>query len=255
MRAASSTELPLLSLARMRLGACLGRTVCRHPIDMLGLLVLAGAGLLILGNALYMQAGAHPSPMRSPVSQVRAVPQLAVVARPDQTGSFAPLPKPAVEPSATQTIAADRNRGQLLTEIQRQLGRRGFYEGAVDGIYGPRMDAAIRDFEQAAGLRAGGEPSEHLLRAIMKSNVTAKERATEALAARREQGNAAPKVIAIQRALSDHGYGQIKANGVLDGETRAAIEKFERERKLPVTGQVTHRLSRELAAVTGRPLE
>src|SRR5688572_8956144 len=107
MRAASSTELPLLSLARMRLGACLGRTVCRHPIDMLGLLVLAGAGLLILGNALYMQAGAHPSPMRSPVSQVRAVPQLAVVARPDQTGSFAPLPKPAVEPSATQTIAAD----------------------------------------------------------------------------------------------------------------------------------------------------
>jgi hypothetical protein len=34
-----------------------------------------------------------------------------------------------------------------------------------------------------------------------------------------------------------------------------AIEKFERSRRLPVTGQVTDRLIRELAVVTGRPLE
>ena len=63
------------------------------------------------------------------------------------------------------------------------------------------------------------------------------------------------RVLAIQRALSDFGYGQIKPTGQYDPETRAAIEKFERDRKLPVTGQMSDRFVRELAAMTGRPLE
>ena len=248
----------LLSLARMRTVARFSRAFCNHPVDALGLLVMASGGLLILGNALFMQAGAHPAPINNPAPQIRVVPPSGAAPRADLTGSLAAPPKQANEPSIASNMAAERTRSQLVTEIQRQLGRRGFYEGTVDGIYGPKMDAAIRDFEQAAGLRAGGEPSEQLLRAISKSNVIAKERAAapSAVAARREQQpGAATKVVAIQRALTDHGYGQIKANGVLDGETRSAIEKFERERKLPVTGQVSPRLSRELAAVTGRPLE
>jgi peptidoglycan hydrolase-like protein with peptidoglycan-binding domain len=62
-------------------------------------------------------------------------------------------------------------------------------------------------------------------------------------------------VIALQRALAEYGYGQIKPSGVIDAETQAAIEKFERERRLPITGQASDRLVRELAAMTGRPLE
>ena len=64
-----------------------------------------------------------------------------------------------------------------------------------------------------------------------------------------------PRVLAIQRALADFGYGQIKPTGVSDSETRGAIEKFEREHSLPVDGQITDRFVRELAAMTGRPLE
>ena len=59
----------------------------------------------------------------------------------------------------------------------------------------------------------------------------------------------------MQRALAEFGYGQINPSGIIDGETQAAIEKFERERKLPITGQISHRVVRELAAITGRPLE
>jgi peptidoglycan hydrolase-like protein with peptidoglycan-binding domain len=58
----------------------------------------------------------------------------------------------------------------------------------------------------------------------------------------------------VQRALSSFGYGQIAANGVLGPETRAAIERFERDHRMPVTGQVSERLVRELSAMTGRPL-
>jgi peptidoglycan hydrolase-like protein with peptidoglycan-binding domain len=62
-------------------------------------------------------------------------------------------------------------------------------------------------------------------------------------------------VLAIQRALADFGYGQINPTGIYDPATRAAIEKFERDRRLPVTGQVSEQLVRELSAMTGRPLE
>ena len=64
-----------------------------------------------------------------------------------------------------------------------------------------------------------------------------------------------PRMLAIQRALADFGYGQIRPTGVYDSETRGAIEKFEREHSLPVDGQITDRFVRELAAMTGRPLE
>src|SRR5207244_8881235 len=63
------------------------------------------------------------------------------------------------------------------------------------------------------------------------------------------------RIIALQRALADYGYGQIRPTGIIDGDTRAAIEQFERERKLPITGQASDRVVRELAAMTGRPLE
>jgi hypothetical protein len=63
------------------------------------------------------------------------------------------------------------------------------------------------------------------------------------------------RVLAVQRALADFGYGQIKPTGVAGPDTQAAIEKFERARHLPVTGQISDRLLRDLAAMTGRPLE
>ena len=62
-------------------------------------------------------------------------------------------------------------------------------------------------------------------------------------------------MIAVQRALNDYGYGPLKMTGQFGAETVSAIQKFERDRKLPVTGQISPRLLRELAALTGRPLE
>jgi hypothetical protein len=41
----------------------------------------------------------------------------------------------------------------------------------------------------------------------------------------------------------------------MDVQTRAAIERFERARRRPVTGRVSEQLVRDLGALTGRPLE
>jgi len=63
------------------------------------------------------------------------------------------------------------------------------------------------------------------------------------------------RVAAVQRALADYGYGQLKPTGIAGADTQAAIQKFEKARRLPVTGQISDRLVRELAAAIGHPIE
>ena len=63
------------------------------------------------------------------------------------------------------------------------------------------------------------------------------------------------RVAAVQRALSDYGYGQLRATGTIGADTQAAIQRFERERKMPITGQVSDRLVRELGLATGKPIQ
>jgi len=63
------------------------------------------------------------------------------------------------------------------------------------------------------------------------------------------------RVAAVQRALTEYGYGQLKPTGTVGSDTVAAIQKFERARKLPVTGQVSERLVRELTAMIGHPID
>jgi peptidoglycan hydrolase-like protein with peptidoglycan-binding domain len=199
-------------------------------------------------------------PTTKPVEATDSTPAPSIVPRPRPADSAAaPAPAKVAAPSGS------RPPGEIIGDIQRELVRRGYYDGVVDGLYGPKTDAAIRDFEQAAGLKPSTEPSEALLQAMVRSPAKlTKATPSSAAAARPMPGRAeaaverpAPskRIIALQRALAEYGYGQIRPSGIIDAETQTAIEKFERERKLPITGQASDRVVRELAAMTGRPLE
>jgi peptidoglycan hydrolase-like protein with peptidoglycan-binding domain len=233
------------------------RAAISRPFDTIGMLAAATLGVIVLVNALWLQTERHPAPLHR-AEPIRAS---AIV---EPAAMTMPRPRPAVSaplPAETPSAVPSRNRKDLLTDIQRELARKGFYEGPADGIYGPKMDAAIRDFEQAAKLKPSQEPSEALLQAITGSNVrVASDRiriasATGSIPRPPAPIAVSPRITAIQRALAEYGYGQLRPTGVLDEATRNAIERFERERRLPVSGQVSERLVRELASVTGRPLE
>jgi hypothetical protein len=58
------------------------------------------------------------------------------------------------------------------------------------------------------------------------------------------------RILAVQKALIKAGY-VLKADGVMRPSTRQALEGFERERKLPVTGEFNPRTLRELSQRTG----
>jgi peptidoglycan hydrolase-like protein with peptidoglycan-binding domain len=247
--------------------------------DAVGFVVVVAAAILIFVNTLFLQPGPHPAPMVK--SSIAAIMPPETMPSPTLAGTTTTLPSPrpaeAPQPKAehakavpTATIPAPaaaptppaRPSAAVVADIQRELSRRGFYDGVVDGRYGPRTDASIRDFEQAAGMKPSTAPDEALLRAIQRSTVRSKAglRPPAPIPQAKPDPIAdmiAPskQVVAVQRALSEFGYGQIKPTGIVDPETQSAIQKFERERKLPVTGQLSHRVVRELASITGRPLE
>ena len=223
-----------------RLAAAIGR----HPREFVGVVMATVAIFAIFTNALFLQKGPHPAPIFATRPLLK---QEAPVASPRMAA-----------PSSIASDPAAQSRAQLISDIQRELNRRGFYDGAVDGIWGAKTDAATRDFIQAAGLKINPDVSDGLLRVIVASKIQ-NNRATPPESARNDPiaELIAPtkRVLAIQRALADFGYGQIKPTGSYDADTRTAIEKFERDRRLPVTGQISDRFVRELAAMTGRPLE
>jgi len=64
-----------------------------------------------------------------------------------------------------------------------------------------------------------------------------------------------PRLIAVQQALADFAYGPVAPTGVLDPQTRAAVERFEKARGLSIDGQIGERFLRELATVSGRTFE
>jgi peptidoglycan hydrolase-like protein with peptidoglycan-binding domain len=297
----------------------------RRPIDSIGIVAVTAAIGAVVVNALFLQVAPHPAPI------------LAVKPRPVATSDTTPSRLPAPSVARREDVAAvkadvpatTRPRAQIVSDIQRELSRRGFFDDPVDGVYGPRTDAAIRDFEQAAGLKGNSQPDEALLRLIARSTTHAVPTTTAAVPVPTRSAAPAPparpapthtrtasapapaatptrtatptptpppaparaatpapaptrvathepepvlrppapirtgsisaapskRIVSVQRALADFGYGQVAPTGVMGAETKSAIERFERERKLPVTGQVSDRLVRELAAVTGRPLE
>ena len=201
------------------------------------------ATFAIFTNALFLQKGPHPAPI--------------FAARPLLQHETAATSRLQAQPGTAAEAAQPRI--QLIVNIQRELARKGFYDGPADGIWGAKTDAAVRDFAQAAGVKINPEASEGLLRTITTSGARASAGAATADAPVADPiaKLMAPskRVTAVQRALADFGYGQIKPTGVFDPDTRAAIEKFERDRKLPPTGQMSDRFVRELAAMSGRPLE
>ena len=187
-------------------------------------------------NALFLQTGPHPAPIFSNSS----APAVTGKDAPKYAPMMLPRPRPAGTKADlftfTTPAAPARPRAEIVAEIQRELAQRGFYEGPADGVYGAKTDIAIRDFEYAAAMRPSMEPNEVLLRAIARSTV----KAPPAAPSNDPIANLlAPskRVIALQRALTDYGYGQIRPTGTYDpanqGGDRAVRAQSQAARHRP----------------------
>ena len=188
-------------------------TTCRNsPGTVLGSLVALGAAGFICVNALGYQAGRHPAPI---------LPKLA---------RKAPAPREAA-PAAREPVR----------DIAKETARPEPDQAAAPAKPAPRdaIGELIRSDETTASVTPKASPARPVAKPAVKDTAKAAKPETDADPVRR-----------AQKALSKLGYA-IKPDGAMGPGTRAAIEKFERSAKLPVTGEATGRTLRELVSRAG----
>ena len=213
----------------------LTRFSARGAVDFLAVSVAIAAILLVFVNALGLQKASNATRISPPATH-------EIAASPGCCSA-----------SAAASRARKRSRpNRSLARCAAELASRGYYDGAVDGAAGPRISQAIRDFEITQRLRVTGEASEILLGQIRKagnkSDITGSVQPSKPVA-----GN--PQILSAQRLLARYGYGPIHISGAADKETHEAIERFERDHKMPATGEISERLMRELASFSGGSLD
>ncbi len=101
--------------------------------------------------------------------------------------------------------------------------------------------------EPARAAEAAKPPRDPIAALIRQEETTASVTPKPAAKAEKTEKTDAA-VLQAQRALNKLGYGPLKTDGLMGPGTRAALEKFERDRKLPVKGEAGGRTLRELAA-------
>jgi hypothetical protein len=200
------------------------RILLHSPKDTIAGALAFAAVSAIIANALFLQAGRHPAPM---FGSLVAIPAAALAPSP------LPRPRPVeaipLEPKASEFKASEFKAPELKTA------------------------------EPKTAEPKTGDPLANLLKATSAapaapSNI-ARPPAPVPVASRNDAMAGSRRVAAVQRALTEYGYGQLKPTGTVGSDTQAAIQKFERERKIPVTGQMSDRLVRELTAVIGHPID
>ena len=203
------------------------RMLLHSPKDMVAGALAFAAVSAIIANALFLQAGRHPSPMFGTVTRMPAA----------ALAPASPLPRP--RPVEAAARAADPVPSEPRVIELRSA------DPKSDAKSDPKSDPMTNLVKATAAPQA--MPS-----SIARPPAPIPASRNETIA---NQTPAARRVAAVQRTLTEYGYGQLKPTGTVGSDTQAAIQKFERERKLPVTGQISDRLVKELTAMIGRPID
>jgi peptidoglycan hydrolase-like protein with peptidoglycan-binding domain len=146
----------------------------------------------------------------------------------------------------------------LVLSVQAALKEAGYYEGPLDGMLGPQTESAILKFEADAGRARTGEVTADFLAAIRStappdtettSGFEPAATATSAPQVTAELPLSDSRVAAVQAALSRSAYGPLRADGVFGPQTRDAIIRFQQDRGLAITGEISDSLIIELRAL------
>lgn len=232
----------------------MGRTITsilRHPGRTAAALLILVAAAVIVGNAAFFQAGDHPSPFFAtegaeeplavaalPVAADPAAVELQPAAREpvDEIGrlvQIAAVATPQIEATAASVT---------VVEIQQRLAAQGYDPGVVDGLFGTRTQRAIEAYQADWGLAVTGEISDELLSQL---RAMAAEAASPAIVFPTEEA----RLLTIQTALNQSGYGPVTPNGRMSAETIAAIRDFQLEYGLAPTGEVDQQLIDRMVAI------
>jgi Putative peptidoglycan binding domain len=206
------------------------RVLLHSPKDMVAGALAFAAVSAIVANALWLQAGRHPAPLFGTVVNLPAVTSAPA--------NLLPRPRP---------VEAD------VSELKPTELKAADIRAAEPKAAEPKTSDPKTSELKTSELKTS-DPMGNLVKATSTAPITNSiPRPPASIPGDAASGSR--RVAAVQRALTEYGYGQLKPTGTVGSDTQAAIQKFERTRKLPVTGQMSDRLVRELTAMIGHPID
>ncbi len=226
--------------------------VFSHPRQIIAALFLTGCGGAIAWNALALQSSRHPAPLFN-TREIVLAPEPAL-----ELGADQPLPpaRPGAQPDGQQAATPNPHEFVAHAPSAPEPGA-----AAVATPKPPRSPIAemIRNGGQTALAAAPPARAPQAAPPAPAGRTAARDPIAEMI----RMGGPVPvppanvgrpdpgdTVLAGQRALARLGYS-VKVDGLMGSGTRQAIERFEQDRRLPVTGEFNARTVRELSTASG----
>jgi peptidoglycan hydrolase-like protein with peptidoglycan-binding domain len=140
----------------------------------------------------------------------------------------------------------------VVEDVQRQLLAAGYYKGEIDGIAGRRTREAIAAYQHATGLKVTGEPTDGLAEHIRFTREIAEASLFTGTVEPDAGAETRAEIRRVQTGLAELAYRPGAITGDLTEATRQAIRRFERDRGLAETGEISDRLMSELQKLSGQ---
>ncbi|MEZ5175633.1 MAG: peptidoglycan-binding protein [Acidimicrobiia bacterium] len=122
--------------------------------------------------------------------------------------------------------------GADVRALQQQLETLGHPVGGIDGMFGPKTEAAVKSFQRSVGLEVDGVVGRQTKTALAG---VAHDNADSDVLSMGARGSA---VRAVQRELADRGFDPGPADGIFGPRTLSAVVAFQRSKSLWVDGLV-----------------
>ena len=158
-------------------------------------------------------------------------------------------PGPPIRGSRTAAYATPQTTDRYTAiQVQKALARKGYYNGAADGILGPQSREAIRHYQRSAGLTPTGSVNESLLSSLhigSEAGVHQKRRDEDLYVSK----SLKPKLsvpVQVQSALAQKGFYNGAVDGQIGPRSQEAIRRYQRSRGLRTTGLIDESLLRAL---------
>lgn len=133
------------------------------------------------------------------------------------------------------------SRGNTVSEIQQKLKDWGYYDGAVDGIFGSETKQAVIAFQKKNGLEADGIAGTKTFQALgmdERKNENESSASSSGFSGVYRYGSRGEQVKQIQQKLKQWGYYNGSADGVFGSGTKKAVITFQKKNGLSADGIV-----------------